>query len=41
MYESAPHYCVMILIDDALFESGSVYWFMLFFFIASELVSKG
>ena len=28
-------------IDDALFESGSVYWFMLFFFIASELVSKG
>lgn len=28
-------------IDDALFEPGSIYWFMLFFFIPSELVGKG
>ena len=41
MYESAPHYCIMIPLMMLLFEPGSIYWFMLFFFIPSELVGKG
>lgn len=41
MYESAPYYCVMILLMMLYLNREVSIGLCLFFFIASELVSKG